>query len=83
MINYVHDVFRHSSYYFQAQESVNPQLFTIATLTGHAIRAYGEDYSVCILSSLLKISVVVRKMHSSSQHFLQSKLLHYTVIDLC
>ena len=37
---------------FQAQESVNPQLFTIATLTGHAIRAYGEDYSVCILSSV-------------------------------
>lgn len=30
----------------RALESVNPQLFTIATLTGHAIRAYGEHYSI-------------------------------------
>lgn len=29
-----------------ALESVNPQLFTIATLTGHAIRAYGAAYSI-------------------------------------
>ncbi|XP_060595128.1 putative aminopeptidase W07G4.4 isoform X1 [Ruditapes philippinarum] len=29
-----------------ALNAVNPQLFTIATLTGHAIRAYGEDYSI-------------------------------------
>ena len=31
---------------FQAAEAVNPQLFTIATLTGHAIRAMGPNYSV-------------------------------------
>jgi len=29
-----------------AVNSVNPHLFTIATLTGHVIRAYGEDYTV-------------------------------------
>ncbi|KAK3094658.1 hypothetical protein FSP39_004605 [Pinctada imbricata] len=30
----------------KALSAVNPQLFTIATLTGHAIRAYGPDYSI-------------------------------------
>jgi len=30
----------------QALNAVNPQLFTIATLTGHAIKAYGPEYSV-------------------------------------
>jgi hypothetical protein len=29
-----------------ALNEVNPILFTIATLTGHVIRAYGEDYTV-------------------------------------
>ncbi len=29
-----------------AIHSVNPVIFTIATLTGHAIRAYGFGYSV-------------------------------------
>lgn len=29
-----------------ALKEVNPQLFTIATLTGHVIRAYGPDYTV-------------------------------------
>ena len=33
---------------FQAAEAVNPQLFTIATLTGHAVRAMGPNYSVSI-----------------------------------
>ncbi|KAL3864655.1 hypothetical protein ACJMK2_006319 [Sinanodonta woodiana] len=31
-----------------ALEAVNPQLFTIATLTGHAVRAVGEDYTVIL-----------------------------------
>ncbi|XP_052773682.1 putative aminopeptidase W07G4.4 [Mya arenaria] len=30
----------------RALEAVNPQIFTIATLTGHAIRAYGPEYSI-------------------------------------
>lgn len=30
----------------KALTAVNPQLFTIATLTGHAIRAYGPHYSI-------------------------------------
>jgi leucyl aminopeptidase len=29
-----------------AVKEVNPQLFTIATLTGHAARAYGDNYTV-------------------------------------
>jgi len=29
-----------------ALKEVNPQLFTIATLTGHAARAYGDNYTV-------------------------------------
>lgn len=32
----------------QALTAVNPQLFTIATLTGHVIRAYGENYSAIL-----------------------------------
>lgn len=30
----------------QAVQEVSPELFTIATLTGHAIRAMGPNYSV-------------------------------------
>ena len=30
----------------QAVREISPQLFTIATLTGHAIRAMGPNYSV-------------------------------------
>ena len=33
-------------YDLQAPSEVNPLLFTIATLTGHVIRAFGPDYSV-------------------------------------
>lgn len=29
-----------------ALKEVNPQLFTIATLTGHAARTYGDNYTV-------------------------------------
>ncbi|KAK0070474.1 aminopeptidase W07G4.4 isoform X2 [Biomphalaria pfeifferi] len=32
----------------KALEAVNPQLFTIATLTGHAVRAVGPDYSIIL-----------------------------------
>lgn len=35
-----------------ALKEINPQLFTIATLTGHVIRAYGPDYSVSFQFSL-------------------------------
>ena len=31
---------------FKALSAVNPQLFTIATLTGHSVRAMGPNYSV-------------------------------------
>jgi leucyl aminopeptidase len=29
-----------------ALKELNPQLFTMATLTGHVIRAYGTNYTV-------------------------------------
>ena len=29
-----------------ALKEVNPRLFTIATLTGHAARTYGDNYTV-------------------------------------
>ena len=32
----------------QSAEEKNPLLFTIATLTGHVIRAFGPDYTVGI-----------------------------------
>ena len=32
----------------RALNEVNPFLFTIATLTGHVIRAYGEDYTAIV-----------------------------------
>ena len=32
--------------HLQAAGEVNPMLFTIATLTGHVIRAFGPNYSV-------------------------------------
>ncbi|XP_048744457.2 putative aminopeptidase W07G4.4 [Ostrea edulis] len=32
----------------QALNAVNPQLFTIATLTGHVIRAYGPNYTAIL-----------------------------------
>lgn len=32
-----------------AANEVNPQLFTIATLTGHVIRAYGDQYTVSLV----------------------------------
>ena len=31
---------------FQAAAEVNPSLFTIATLTGHVIRAFSDQYTV-------------------------------------
>ena len=44
---------------FQAAEAVNPQLFTIATLTGHAVRAMGPNYSVSIAVFLFVLVLVV------------------------
>ena len=39
--------------FLQAAGEINPSLFTVATLTGHVIIAYGSNYSVRILSLLL------------------------------
>lgn len=32
-----------------ALKEINPRLFTIATLTGHAARTYGDNYTVKFL----------------------------------
>ena len=44
---------------FQAAEAVNPQLFTIATLTGHAVRAMGPNYSVSIAVFLVFVVILL------------------------
>ena len=36
----------------KALNEINPQLFTIATLTGHVMKTYGLNYSVNILRNL-------------------------------
>lgn len=41
-----------------ALKETNPQLFTIATLTGHVIRAYGPNYSV----SNFKINISTKRI---------------------
>ncbi|XP_076437665.1 putative aminopeptidase W07G4.4 [Babylonia areolata] len=42
-----------------AAEAVNPELFTIATLTGHAVRAMGPNYSIIMDNG------PARKLHTS------------------
>ena len=37
-----------------ALKEVNPHLFTIATLTGHVIRAYGPNYTVILFKTKRK-----------------------------
>ena len=53
--------------YSKALEAVNPQLFTIATLTGHVIRAYGEDYSVCKIKYMLLLPHAPHEYHKTKE----------------
>eukprot|EP00052_Salpingoeca_macrocollata_P001668 m.26843 g.26843 ORF g.26843 m.26843 type:complete len:531 (-) comp11580_c0_seq3:137-1729(-) len=46
----------------QALEAVNPSLFTIATLTGHAGRACGEAYSIVMDNGAAKLKQVHNKL---------------------
>lgn len=39
----------------QALKEKNPHLYTIATLTGHALRTYGTNYTVNKLFLLLRV----------------------------
>ncbi len=41
-----------------ALKEVNPQLFTIATLTGHAARTYGDEYTVKKSSWIEKKNII-------------------------
>jgi leucyl aminopeptidase len=41
-----------------ALKEVNPQLFTMATLTGHVIRAYGTNYTVKNLKKIDNLLIV-------------------------
>lgn len=41
-----------------AASTPNPRLFTVATLTGHAVLAVGEGYSVRILSFYVLFSSI-------------------------
>jgi leucyl aminopeptidase len=41
-----------------ALKELNPQLFTMATLTGHVIRAYGTNYTVKNLKKIDNLLIV-------------------------
>uniref|UniRef100_A0A8C5DL62 Putative aminopeptidase W07G4.4 n=1 Tax=Gouania willdenowi TaxID=441366 RepID=A0A8C5DL62_GOUWI len=47
----------------KAENEINPELFTIATLTGHAIRAMGPNYSVTgeVLGDVFEVSTIRRE----------------------
>lgn len=44
-----------------ALEAVNPELFTIATLTGHVVMCYGPSYTVILRSILIYFVSVIFK----------------------
>ena len=46
-----------------ALNEVNPQLFTIATLTGHVIRAYGPNYSAVLSNGPAKALSIDQSLH--------------------
>ncbi|CAG5121520.1 unnamed protein product, partial [Candidula unifasciata] len=52
-----------------ALESVNPELFTIATLTGHAIRAMGPDYSIIMDNGPARHFGTAQKIQSSGDKY--------------
>ena len=58
-----------------ALNEINPQLFTIATLTGHAVQSYGTSYSVSAGSSTLLSEYLAkfckRKYFSSKGDYVQ------------
>lgn len=51
-----------------AVNAVNPHLFTIATLTGHAVLTAGEGYSVSITASLRFAHYISRPRFSHVVH---------------
>jgi leucyl aminopeptidase len=48
-----------------AQNEVNPHLFTVATLTGHVIRAYGPDYTAILANGPAKDSRIPEAIRDS------------------
>ncbi|CAF1066699.1 unnamed protein product [Brachionus calyciflorus] len=48
-----------------ALNEVNPQLFTIATLTGHVIRAYGPNYTAVLSNGPAKALKVDHNLHQN------------------
>ncbi|CAL1526701.1 unnamed protein product [Lymnaea stagnalis] len=50
-----------------AVDAVNPQLFTIATLTGHAIRAMGPEYSIIMDNGPARNLSTAQKVQSSGE----------------
>lgn len=49
----------------KALEAVNPYLFTIATLTGHCIRAYGPDYTAVMSNGPARSAKVPQSLFDS------------------
>ena len=63
----------------QALNAVNPQLFTIATLTGHAIKAYGPEYSVSELKLQLLCRLYTNTLNNGPCHTLLVDSLNYNL----
>ncbi len=47
------------------QGAVNPRLLTIATLTGHAVRAVGEGYSIVLENDTAKEAGVAARLQAA------------------
>jgi leucyl aminopeptidase len=50
-----------------ALNEVNPQLFTMATLTGHVIRAYGENYTAAIDNGPAQASLTAQRLQAAGE----------------
>ncbi|XP_005102298.1 putative aminopeptidase W07G4.4 [Aplysia californica] len=52
-----------------AKDAVNPQLFTIATLTGHAIRAMGPNYSIIMDNGPARMMRNAQRIQETGHNF--------------
>jgi len=51
-----------------AQDAVNPQIFTVATLTGHAVRAMGPAYSIIMDNGPARKMKNAQKIQETGDH---------------
>ncbi len=51
-----------------ALKSVNPRLFTVATLTGHAVRSYGHGYSIVMPNGPARKANIHQRLSTSGSY---------------